>query len=994
MNVRKEILIMGLEDIKAIAAKLFQTAEMKANWQDESEEVGNKVLDSETAKSIFCESIQQAVPNLAQSDKQWLEDTYGVHFSSLPTFVIDLTDDSLVGVNARRSTDINITININIDVVVNACNGSETDLQQLVNMIIAEMTKEDGDVSKFIIALIQAYGSSDQLDFSSITNLLNTLKDMLEQQGKDISQLQQSMDNLGKYLKEQFKTLFKTLERYAQKFGMDISKLTGLLNNLNNNDTKILQKLGEIYSAILRLTNMFTEFTGVEKERYDKIMEVIGDISGDTDTILTKLGLMQTLLESIQTDVTTTKTNSQSLIELVQQGNTAILNAIAQINVFTDPEIKQMLNSILTNMVTKGDLDSQLKKFSEIIENLQSKLGEQIDKNTQEIISKITTAISNITIPEGYDDTALMQMLTDILNKMLTKEDLENSLASQTEQFEQIIANMQNAIETVVKTGDQELIEKMNKVIELINGLTFPEGFDDSAIMAKLTEILNKMVTKEDLDNQLTKIQEMINNLQDALKEAIASGNQNVIDTISSAISSGNENVINAVTMVVKTGNEALMQKAGEIIELINGLNFPGGYDDTALMEMLANIFNNMLTKDDLSNLATKDDLDEGFAAQLDNFKLLIEGLQNNITKVVEKYGDDIGKKIDKVIELINGLSFPGGFDDSAIMAKLTEILNNMLTRDDLNDLATKDDLETQLNKFQQIINALENSVKNCVDAAKKEIIEALAQEIANIEFPPGYDDTNIRLALAEILEKMATKDDLNLSVEELKNFINNVKDDINKTIEENAAQPVDLSVIEALLNQIKALAEGNSAKIDGVLDNQNTIIAMLEGFKTALEGIQADIDGLEDGIQEIKDLINGLDFHCDCDPSKITELLGYIIEIKQIVISLTDNNEGILAASRAAEAPEAHEEPVQRLRVLVQKVKALLQGDSTGVGRVNTNNADKLNGKITLKDTGKLYIVNNNAVYTADGKPVTGSEAKKVLDILRAQKAKEQGNW
>ena len=113
------------------------------------------------------------------------------------------------GNSGNGGVNINITINIDIDIVLNACgcggcSGKDQDLalQQLVDMLIAEMTREGGSVENFIIGLINAFSDSSKVDFSNLEVLLNKIIEKLDAQDKKIDGLQESVDNLSSFVKE------------------------------------------------------------------------------------------------------------------------------------------------------------------------------------------------------------------------------------------------------------------------------------------------------------------------------------------------------------------------------------------------------------------------------------------------------------------------------------------------------------------------------------------------------------------------------------------------------------------------------------------------------------------------------------------------------------------------------------------------------------------------------------------------------------------------
>ncbi len=431
--------------------------------------------------------------------------------------------------NEPTDTNINITINIDIDIVIKACGGCDEDkeaaLQQLVDMLIAEMTREGGKVENFIVGLINAFSKTADVDFSSLETLLNQIMQKLDEQGQKIDGLQQSVDELSGYLKGQLETLFKTLDRYAQRYNIDITDIKQMLKDCDANDKEILQKIGDVYSAIMNLTGMFQEFTKVEQTRFNEAMTAISNIKvdgGDTSGIMRKLEYMESLLLAIQNDTSETKENSATLIELVRQGKEEVLNAIYNINVtgtaYDDTQLRNMLNSILTNMVTKGDLDAQLAQFNQLLANLQSTIEYKMNASEENIINhmnnvekNIKLAIANITVEPGNpDNSALISLLNDLMAK-LNEMDAKNA---------QNFSNVFQAIANI-KPGEVDLSQVLALLNE-IRGLAEANG-------GKLNNVLNN---QEAIKLTLTGILEGLSRL-----EGKVDGVRTVVDDIKDIVS-------------------------------------------------------------------------------------------------------------------------------------------------------------------------------------------------------------------------------------------------------------------------------------------------------------------------------------------------------------------------------------------------------------------------------------------------------------------------
>jgi len=581
--------------------------------------------------------------------------------------------------SANGGININITINIDIDIVVKACGGccedKEAALQQLVDMLIAEMTREGGSVQNFIVGLINAFSDTSKVDFSNLEGLLNEIMEKLNEQGQKIDDLQNSVNDLGNLMKDQFEALFKTLERYAKKYNIDITEIKDMLNQCNANDKEMLAKIGNVYSAIMDLTNMFQDFTKVEQDRFNQVMNAIANIkvdNGDTEGLMKKLECMHTLLLSIQADTSATKTNSETLINLVKEGKKEILEAIHNINIvvpesndYDDTEIKNMLNQILTNMVTQGDLDAQLNKFNELIKNLQNAIDIALEKGKREIFEAIHNI--NIVAPSGsdYDDTEVKNMLTQILSNMVTKGDLDEQL----NKFNTLLKNMQNAIEIALEQDKKEILDAIHN----INVGVAPSGsdYDDTEVKAMLAEILanmSKLATKDDMktqfDNQLKQFNQLIENMRSAIECKINASETNIINAMKDIEANIKTAIANISVSPSSPDNSGIISLLNEIMKKLNDMDNNNAQNFSNVFQAIANIKTGepvdlsavLKLLNEIKGLAQANGNKlDGVLKNQETIALVLEGIVDGLKKLSGKV-DDIDDTVKRIEDIVKKL--------------------------------------------------------------------------------------------------------------------------------------------------------------------------------------------------------------------------------------------------------------------------------------------------------------------------------------------------
>ena len=391
---------------------------------------------------------------------------------------------------STQDINIEITINIDIDIVTKAASGDEESFQTLVNMLIAELTREGGSFEAFMIALIQAYcKNAGNVDFSTLEKLIKDLQKAIETQSGKIDSLTEEVQKWKEYFRKELSTLYRVLVKFLNnKFsGLD-QALAKLENIITTGDLNILKELGRIASMITNFKNAFDSFTDAEKERYKEIMSKFGDISGDLSTMLSKLKTMELLLNAIKADTSATKENTEKLIQSSERIEQAVAKVQETLDNLEFPEgfdttnIEDMLNQILTNQALYGakidNIEEYVSNFEKYLEeNLKPFIQQAVNAATENINGKleiksqeILDAIGNIK-PGEVDLSEILNLLKLIDGKV------DNVLANQSTMMialTDIRTRLQNVENKVIEINGrtiniENVLNKVDKAVSLLH---------------------------------------------------------------------------------------------------------------------------------------------------------------------------------------------------------------------------------------------------------------------------------------------------------------------------------------------------------------------------------------------------------------------------------------------------------------------------------------------------------------------------------------------
>ena len=347
-----------------------------------------------------------------------------------------------------------------------AANGDKIDA---TNQLLAKIQNQDAEFQKKVLDLLANVGT----DYSDILN-----------------KILQATTNNGAALSDINQILAK-IQNQDEKFQQ---KVLDLLNKAGDNSTEIISQLGMINQILAKIQ-------GQDETFQNNVLNILNNMKPGEAADYTEI--LNKILEATKGNGTKLDALGQLLAKIQNQDaefQKNILEAVNKLGVDIASQLNKVLTAINNISVSGGDTSN--------LEALLNKVLEKMDSNTAAIID----AISNIKPGEGgnVDLSSLEKMLSELLQLTSKNNSLLESIDGKMDVIkltieaakDEIIAHLGNGggnvdVSAILKKLDEfmslsnanseAILKKMDTIINLINNI---KTYDDSALMAKLDDIL------------------------------------------------------------------------------------------------------------------------------------------------------------------------------------------------------------------------------------------------------------------------------------------------------------------------------------------------------------------------------------------------------------------------------------------------------------------------------------------------------------------------
>jgi len=465
-----------------------------------------------------------------------------------------------------------------------------------------------------------------------------------------------------------------------------------------------------------------------------------------------------------------------------------------------------------------------------------------------------------------------METLLDYLSLILAE--LESGNKANAEAYEKIIQLIKDFIEQD-KTNAEEIIRLCGENNELL-GTVINALLENNELLKKNNKLIEDFAKQNHNDNKailraIIALQRLVKNIPAEVAEKLSPSLAEIIKGINDgnltlsqlngkmgqilselskikhllALNDVQNDLIIRLLKKIEEGQELTNEELIQVLELLGNIDL----NTDAIKQETEK--SNKLLEEIRDLIKGMDESQKAFFEQLIQIagsnSAELEGIKN----LIKFYGTAITQGLGAIFGAINANTM----ESKNIKALLERILAKMGQMDDNNKAG-----------FQAILDALAglSAQANNINETNQAGFEAILNALAGIADKLDNIDANNVAKLNIIIQKLQE-----------------MGEKIGKGVK------VDLSIVEALLAEIKGLNEDQNVKLDTMIDQNNTIIALIEGLKTQVADMDVKFTNkFNEVIQAIKD------GRCHCDVSVIIEKLN------EVIVILKDNekpNEGII---------------------------------------------------------------------------------------------------
>jgi DNA repair exonuclease SbcCD ATPase subunit len=699
-----------------------------------------------------------------------------------------------------------------------------------------------------------------------------------------------------------------------------------------------LQELVDVFSK--NMNNLYSE-ARQQKTVLDAIENKITDISSDktdkediirTITLLRKdfenlnnsyksiidginNELKNILSNIIKLDQTTINTQISSQLELVSRATNDIINYLETMDK-RDTYLEKLLQNVATS--------ESLKLTKEVVDSI-------IDR-TDDITNKFNNLANKSDINKLEDSTNL---LAEKIEETATKElfaqlsATTNSLISDADNIKQTLAKVTTNMDSLADT--QTLENSLQQVFNKLKTLT--KDIERTNAKQDILDLGNKLET---LSLEFSTIKNIIIDLNDVINSKISTAISDI---------SFEQECYEIKTHISKM--LAMLPQKDDIERLL---------EDN---ELGNNLIQDIIKKTDiladkLDNLPTHADMDS-----LNNNQLsLVENLQVVASK------DDIEsvlKQNEKIDNKLSKLNFDNEFEH--IYDKSASIENWLInsnikenTKEIVNQLPNKAEQKEMLAVMQTLVKMADDidELSKNVDVKKVnrtvaevyQLIEDLKNDFINTT---EMHNDSVIVNLSELQKSISSV----VTEEEFNNFTEDLKEFVQKTIDDN----------NSINENISEIKDSQQAVIDNSIETSDTIV-------NKVENLNKQIDTLKTNIQSLP----------STDHSEVlSNLTTKIEDLDKQLISISDNINSLPSADNS--------EVLSNLTTKIENLDKQLISISDNINSLPSSDNSEVLNDITIKieDLDKQLISisdNINSLPSADNSEVLSNLTTKIEDL------------
>ena len=492
-----------------------QVLELLSKVGPDYSEVLNKLLDAVSGNSEKLDAIAQLLAKMQDQDEKFQKNVldainkYGAEFAVQLNALMDAIKNISVGGGISES-DLEKLLNAII------ANGDKIDA---TNQLLAKIQNENAEFQKQVLELLSKVGP----DYSEV---LNKLLDAVSGNSEKLDAIAQLLAKMQDQDEKFQKKVLDAINKYGAEFAVQLNALMDAIKNISVSCGGIseedMQKLLDAIIAngdkIDATNELLAKIQNENAEFQKKVLEAIGKYGAEFAEKLNAImdaiknisvggGLSEADLEKLLNAIVANGDKIDAVAQLLakmqdqdEKFQQNVLKAISELGINIAEKLDKIMTAIKNVSVSGGDTSN--------LEALLEKVLAKMDENTAAIID----AMSNIKPGEGgsVDLSSLEKMLSELLELTAKNNSLLESIDGKMDVIkltidaakDEIIAHLGNGggnvdVDAILNKLDEfmslsnanseAILKKMDTIINLINNI---KTYDDSALMAKLDDIL------------------------------------------------------------------------------------------------------------------------------------------------------------------------------------------------------------------------------------------------------------------------------------------------------------------------------------------------------------------------------------------------------------------------------------------------------------------------------------------------------------------------
>ncbi|MBO5738560.1 hypothetical protein J6R97_04390 [bacterium] len=644
--------------------------------------------------------------------------------------------------------------------------------------------------------------------FESLINRINITENELKKaQAESLIDLKNILDKISNSIIDVLSYVSESKNAENETYNNKISEIAELIKESNMSHIEDVRSIVDIIK--IQVDNRLSEFKDDITNGNDSIKNSISknseDIRNEIKYSYKKLIEIQDSYQEIKEVINLNDINSSEKLN-------KIIETAENLKLDYQEKLSSLKTSLLDNITNfKQDFTSEnldkVNNLSLIIENSQN-------RSTKDIISLIENLRNDIKILSSEDNELKDTILTTILDKFISIEDLFKALNTKTNNAtESLVENILNeftSIKDKLNNFDNNIDEDLTRQLSIIES-NFESLVSQISILFErsntdLTEILNK---------EFISASEKIQNFMAERLEDYKLKIEDNLDNLSN-----------------KTNEQAsfIQEKINNLYQSIN-----------TLWENQAEINNQELDK---IKLDIKSILDENIKLTASDYVALKNKLVE-FTQKVESDNQSLISKIEAQFEDIkNNTDEKFELQQNEIVAALEDIKNDNNTKLEVQRNEINSSMETLKNDLDINLNQTNNNINEVLLATKEN--QVISTEIKN-----GITELNLAISsnnnLIDSLETLSKNQHQKLSLdnENLTNKTNLIEEASNKALEN----------IEQVKSSINSLANNTTSNTKLINNFETNVTNNFEELKTIINSIsENELNILANNIEDLSE--------------------------------------------------------------------------------------------------------------------------------------------